>query len=352
MKDKIFSGFFGNCHCQGIAVDKKRGFIYYSFTTKLVKCDLDGTLIGTVDNVVGHLGCIDFNESDGRLYASLEYKNDAIGKGILGALGKTDELSVAFYIAIFDVDKIDRVGMDAERDGVMRTVFLRTVLDDYFGTAKIGGREYEHIHGCSGIDGITFGPDFGAPDGRRYLSVCYGIYSDVFRPDNDYQVILQYDADGWWDSVARPILQSDMHSSGPDAPRRKYFVFTGNTTYGVQNFEYDEYTGDYFMCVYRGKKPEFPNYPMYVIDGSRAAVESELLGCGEWGLVLALRDTGEGENGIYGINFPHGSTGFCSLGDGNFYVSEHFSAEEGQATNVYLYRLLREGGKWEFSRVE
>ena len=82
MKNKIFSGYWGKCHCQGIAVDETRGFIYYSFTTKLVKSDLDGNIIGTVDNIIGHLGCIDFNEKDGKVYASLEYKNDSIGKGL------------------------------------------------------------------------------------------------------------------------------------------------------------------------------------------------------------------------------------------------------------------------------
>ena len=37
---KIFSGYFGKCHCQGIAIDEARGYVYYSFTTLLVKTDL------------------------------------------------------------------------------------------------------------------------------------------------------------------------------------------------------------------------------------------------------------------------------------------------------------------------
>ena len=38
----VFSGYQGACHCQGIAVDPQKGYIYYSFTTKLIKSDLQG----------------------------------------------------------------------------------------------------------------------------------------------------------------------------------------------------------------------------------------------------------------------------------------------------------------------
>ena len=79
---EIFSGYFHGGHCQGIAVDTARKFIYYSFTTELVKTDLNGRLIGSVTGLLGHLGCIDFCDADGKVYGSLEYKNDAIGKGI------------------------------------------------------------------------------------------------------------------------------------------------------------------------------------------------------------------------------------------------------------------------------
>ena len=83
LPNKIFSGYHGKCHCQGIALDKKNGYIYYSFTTKLIKSDLNGNIIGSVDGLIGHLGCIDFHEADGKVYGSLEYKNDIIGREIL-----------------------------------------------------------------------------------------------------------------------------------------------------------------------------------------------------------------------------------------------------------------------------
>ena len=68
---EIFTGYWGNNHCQGIAVDKKQGYLYVSFTTLLLKLDLQGNLIGFVDGLVGHLGCIALNENDGKFYGSL-----------------------------------------------------------------------------------------------------------------------------------------------------------------------------------------------------------------------------------------------------------------------------------------
>ena len=355
MNSKIFSGAWDKCHCQGIAVDPKRGYIYYSFTTKLVKSDLNGNIIGTVENIIGHLGCIDFNDKDGKVYASLEYKNDCIGRWIFNALGHEGNIKNGFYVAIFDVDRIDQMGMDAEGDGIMRTVYLKTVVDDYEGSVTVGDKICEHIHGCSGIDGLAFGPDFGSKDKKSYLHVCYGIYSDVERSDNDYQVILQYDADTWWESLAKPMSQSSFHTSGPKVPRNKFFVYTGNTNFGIQNFEYDAYTGDYFACVYNGKKSGFPNYPMFVIDGSIAAREEALKGYDAQykGQVLTLQKTGLEQNGISGMEFALGSTGFYSFGDGRFYVSENYVTEDGaQATNVCMYRLETNDGKWKFLRDE
>ena len=71
MKQPIYTGTWGGCHIQGIAVDKKNGYIYYSFTTKLIKATLDGDIVGSVDGLIGHLGCIAFCEADGRVYGSL-----------------------------------------------------------------------------------------------------------------------------------------------------------------------------------------------------------------------------------------------------------------------------------------
>ena len=251
----------GNFHVQGVVVDTKRGYAYFSFTTSLVKTNLKGEIIGSVDGFIGHLGCLDINPEDGRIYASLEYKNDKIGKGILKGLGnesKTGENENSFYVAIFDGEKITRPGMNAEKDNIISTVYLKEVVDDYNATVMNRGKQVEHRYGCSGIDGIAFGPQLGQKQGKDLLNVAYGIYGDTSRTDNDYQVILQYDPDNLR-QYEHPLSQSRFDVTGPDKPLNKYFLYTGNTTYGIQNLEYDANTGYWFAAVYPGKKSAFPD---------------------------------------------------------------------------------------------
>ena len=330
LPSSIFSGYHGACHCQGIAVDTVKGYMYYSFTTRLIKSDLAGNVIGSVDGLIGHLGCIDFCESDGRVYGSLEYKNDAIGKGILRALHASDkQVCNAFYCAIFDVDRIDRMGMDAERDGVMRAVYLPEVVEDFEASVTVDGRDLSHKYACSGIDGTARGPMWGMRGGKQYLHVCYGVYGDVSRADNDYQVILSFDTESWWETLARPLQQNNMHQSGA-RPVGKHFLYTGNTNWGVQNLEYDAHTGNWLVAVYPGKKPQFANYSMFIIDGAAAPVMGVHDAYGERIALLSLA----GQS-----CFPHGSTGMCALGDGRYYFSEPGrDAERGQYTNVTLWR--------------
>ena len=113
----IRTGPFKTGHIQGFCVDKQHQCVYYSYTTMLVKTDLKGNIIGTVKGLLGHLGCLAFNEADGRVYGSLEYKDDVIGKGILKMENSTLQFDNAFYVAIFDGDRITRKDMDAEKDG-------------------------------------------------------------------------------------------------------------------------------------------------------------------------------------------------------------------------------------------
>lgn len=314
------SGIKGG-HVQGIAYDRKNECMYLSFTTVLIKTDMEGNILGSVTGIVGHLGCIAMGD-DGRVYGSLEYKNDSIGKGVAGMMGVKDEIPDGFYIAIFDVDRIDRVGMDGYVDGVMTAVYLDEVTKDYVAPG--------HNYGCSGIDGVTFAPAVGRADGKRYLYVAYGIYSDTNRDDNDNQIILKYDIEGW-DKLRLGLDQTNMHKSGPQKPDAKYFVMTGNTTYGVQNLEYDASSGTVLAAVYKGRKEKFPNYSMFFIDWTR---EPE-------GDKLFLADIGERDEatGIRGSCFPLGTTGMVSLGEGLFYVSSNFNNERGQGSVVELYKL-------------
>ena len=131
-----------------------------------------------------------------------------------------------------------------------------------------------------------------------------------------------------------------MHGIGPGKPASKYFVYTGNTEYGVQNLEYDPFSRKYYMCVYPGKKTAFPNPPMFAADQTVPPKKEILAG---------VYPETEGEtltldgHGTDGIGFAHGDTGFAALGDGYYYISDCGRNEEGQYTNVKLWRLTEEG---------
>jgi len=216
----IYSGPFPTPHCQGIALDQAKGVMYFSYTTMLVKTDLEGNVIGTVDGLTGHLGCIAFSEDTRKVYGSLEYKNDPIGRGIHAHLGLQEDPDNAFFIAIFEGDAIDRIGMDAETDGVMKTVFLRDVWEDFEAPG--------HRYGCSGIDGTTIAPIPGTTGPRDHLLVAYGIYGDNDRDDNDHQVILSYPlaelesyatpTSGWPCTKAVPKSRKPAILSSPATP--------------------------------------------------------------------------------------------------------------------------------------
>jgi hypothetical protein len=257
-----------------------------------------------------------------------------IGKSILRTLGIQNEIKNAFYVAAFDVEKIDRSGMNAETDGVMTTVFLREPTEDYLYEWQEGGELRKHRFGCSGIDGVTFAPI----RGEMRLLVAYGVYGDTAREDNDYQVILSYALKDIY--PYEDILRSDhIHESGPSSCKERFFVYTGNTTYGVQNMEYDPHTGDIFLAVYRGQKDCFPNFKMYAVNGAKEPEEKVLSGMGGTrGRTLSLRERGLCKNGIYGYYFPYGSTGMISLGDGYFYFSEDHSKNGEYSSDIRLYR--------------
>lgn len=326
-------GTWPSGHVQGIAVDVRGGYIYYSFTNLLAKYDFSGQLIGTLVGWTGHLGDLDFNPADGKVYGSLEY-----------------DQALAFYIAVIDVRRIDRVGIDVSASDILRAVHLPEVARDYAadidGDGKLDdetGKTIVHRYGCSGIDGVGFGPAFGRTDGPRYLTVAYGIHADTGRADNDHQVLLQYDiAD--WDAYARPISEAAPHHSGPAAVHGKYFVRTGNTTYGVQNLAYDEASRRWFLGVYRGTKKTFPNYLMFAVDARTAPVVADLVGVPgpggkgwEQGLLLALADDGL-EDTITGIRGWHqkADVGFQPVGHGLFYLAVNSGGEGGRTADVTL----------------
>lgn len=329
---RVSSGFWPEGHVQGIAIDEVGGYIYFSFTTILLKTDLTGNPVGSVRGIVGHLGCITFDPDRRRVYGSLELKHDAIGRGIMNRTGREIAEEDAFYLVSFDCDAITSMNMDAEvtderSKSVMTALYLPDVVKDYTDTDEVSGKL--HRYGCSGIDGTAYGPVFGqSPDSEKKIMVCYGVYGDVEREDNDHQVILQY-APAMIDEWGRPLTQAAPHHSGCPAEAR-YFFHTGNTTYGVQNLEYDAYTRTYLAAVYPGRKEAFTNYPLFFIDAAVTPVEAELTGRGgERGLMLTPAAPGLTVDPVTGGSwFGLGQTGVYAFGDGRYAFSRPMSHTE------------------------
>lgn len=342
-------GTWASGHVQGIAVDVQGGYIYYSFTNLLAKYDFNGKLVGTLVGWTGHLGDLDFNAADGKVYGSLEYKKDR-----------------AFYIAMIDVARIDRVGIEAGKSDVLRTVYLPEVANDYAADVNGDGRfdgddgkfrddagaSPDHRYGCSGIDGVAFGPAFGRSDGPQLLTVAYGIYGSTTRRDNDHQVLLQYDVSDWAQH-AKPLVEAAPHHNGPVAVSGKYFVRTGNTTYGVQNLAYDAASQRWFMGVYKGKKTAFPNYLLFAVEAKTQPARGDLAGVPgpggngwEQGMLLALAEDGlkDDATGVRGWN-QKADVGFQPVGGGRFYLARNGGGKGAQTADLTLMRWTGDAQK-------
>ena len=313
-------------HLQGIALDKKRGHIYWSFTTLLVKTDLNGTVIGSVGGLIGHLGCIAYCAERDELWGTLELKGDAVGRGISKLLKRENVSREAFYAVVFDIEAITSKNINAENNNIMRACYLYDVCMDYSGSGENG---HPHRYGCSGIDGITFAPMITEkPNAPLRMFVAYGIYGDVNRTDNDDQVILSIDP-AIAKQTAMKLRQDRPHRIGVRC-EDKLFVKTGNTNYGIQNLEYDSPTDSFFAAVYPGSKPQYPNPPMFVFPRKQdpeTIVENNkrLLG------------------GLNSYSFPLGSTGLASLGNGEFLVSEAYRDKSRDAGKISRYKFTGKG---------
>ena len=338
-------------HLQGVVCDDENNFLYASFTDRLVKVDIKtGEIVASVTGLLSggiygggaHLGDLAFY--GGKVYGSLEYK-----------------AAEKFYVAVFDPLKMTTMDMDYKASGAMTALYMGEVVKDYRDDLSGGSHENAaaslgHRHGCSGIDGITFGTMPGDASKKIYMMLAYGVYSNTQRHDNDYQVILAFDPDTF---APKPFDQNNPHEEGPSYVS-KLFAYTGNTTYGVQNLEYDRDTGDYWLIGYEGKKGQFPNYPVYLIDGSKAPVEKTLsLGADRdygplQGLCLTLMEKGtyHEKSGVWGVDTMPGKadTGFISLGNGFFYVAESGKIGDKQYGKVFLHKVDHDTCR--FTKVE
>ena len=115
------------------------------------------------------------------------------------------------------------------------------------------------------------------------------------------------------------------------------------------------------MIVYQGQKEQFPNNPIYLVDGSVPACEKNLPVYGaayQEGLrgdMLTFRaDAGilHQASGVWGIpTMPRvADTGFISLGNDLFYVAQSGKMNGKQYGYAILMHLDRE--TWTFSDVK
>ncbi len=309
-------------HCQGIAVDVVNEYIYYSYTTSLVKCDFKGNIIGTITGIQGHLGDITLHENRKKIYASYNPQ------------GKK-----ALYVAIIDVENLNRTGVDALSSGLIKTVHLKEVYDDFTATVDVNGKPRTRRYGVAGTDGICFGPSFENSEGY-FLTVACGITPQTYRKDNDYQILLQYDVDEF-DKYAQPLSFSYFHHNGP-ASKGKYFLFTGNTNCGIQTMVYFDELNLWLLNVYPTTKREYQKFTMFAIDGDVKPYEGLLKGQPQEDRqkILTLYKDGvfDKKHDTYGWYSKAGDLGMSYLGSGLFYIIHPFETwYERQTAVAYLY---------------
>lgn len=277
----------GSSHLQGICVDDELKYMYFSYTTALAKIDIaTGELVASVTNfgpgsfnVEGgaHLGCIDYY--DGYVYASLEYKQP----------GKK------FFLAIFDTNEMTEVGMDVNKmpqdQKVVTGVLLAEPTQDFRDPVNTelftGQDEYNHAtneannghrFACSGIDGVTMGKWPGGNDDEVYMIIAYGIYefSNVNRYDNTYNILQFYKLSDIWKKEnntwnipfnGQRGLELQINDGEMLKAAKTLYVYTGNTSYGSQNIEFEWDTEDIVLYTY--DNTDGFGGSIYVVDGSK-----------------------------------------------------------------------------------
>jgi hypothetical protein len=305
-------------HIQGLALDKKEKCLYCSFTSAFFKCDLEGNVIGSVTGINGHLGAMTYEPKSKKVYASLEIKDDEIGRGVSDALGaeRHEKAASRFYVAEIDVRKIDRLEVPFEEAMTLHPI--EEVAKDYLDTVEVNGVTLEHKYGCSGMDGVAIAPGFGAKGKEKFLYVAYGVYGDTTRVDNDYNILLCFRMD----DLAKPV--------------HKYFVKTGNTRYGVQNMTYDADSERLYLAVYKGSKSQYPNYSLFSLDIHQKPFMGKLEN------VPYEENEVEQVSVTEGSFFKWGSTGLYSFGDGRWYISKNGKKDGYQFSDVTLFESLEE----------
>ncbi len=206
----MFEVLHQNYHVQGFTTDGE--YVYWSFTDSLVKTNLNNTVIAQIPVFGGHLGDIDYYE--GKLYASL------LGQP---RPGDAWDAWTEFYINVYD----------AETLALEDTICLVPCYEMH--------ENPEQHRGFRGVDGVALRA---GADGKPELWVACASHPEERY---DEQVLLRFSMDG-------KLLDTKCFK-------------TGNTTFGIQNLEYEEDTGYFWFSTYGSRfNPENKPMNLFCVD--------------------------------------------------------------------------------------
>jgi hypothetical protein len=114
----------------------------------------------------------------------------------------------------------------------------------------------------------------------------------------------------------------------------------------VQNLAYDEGLQRWFLGVYRGTKPAFPNYLLFAVDARTPPKPGPLIGVPgpggegtEQGSLLALAEDGlaDSATGLRGWN-KKADVGLQPVGHGLYYLCVNSGSRGRQSADIVLHR--------------
>lgn len=114
----------------------------------------------------------------------------------------------------------------------------------------------------------------------------------------------------------------------------------------MQNLAYDAEAGRWFMGVYQGRKPAFPNYLLFAVEASAQPVRGDLVGVPgtgaqgwEQGLILPLAEDGleDSATGLRGWRWK-ADVGLEPVGRGLFYLATNSGGKGRQTADIALMR--------------
>ena len=298
----------GTGHLQGMCVDDDASYMYVSYTNGIGKIDMaTGEVAGILTGFDSglHIGCMAYY--DGYIYASFEaqathkfYIIQVDESKFYGVMDEKEEWASAVRVILLYEPTVDARDLMGDKD---------LNADNLAGRSEVTGHRFSN----AGIDGITFGTypgEFGKEDADTYMFVVYGTYwfgtnsaeaavteqnyryddehtiiqcnntSDFLNTENQSQYLLElaYTDTTTPDQNGIANARSIYYASDSILHAQKtMYVFTGNTQWGCQNFEYDKSTGDIWLATYGASNgsPAAGKY-WFVIDGSKAPQTAQI----------------------------------------------------------------------------